>query len=112
MRERALFRQFLATGQRLYRHDLETGARLVHEFGDTHLPGEFVFVPATADSGEDQGWLLGFVINSAEETTDFVIIDASAFDAAPVATIRLPHRIPPGFHGNWFPLQSCPMVER
>ena len=87
---------------RVYKHDLETGSRLVHEFGDAHLPGEFVFVPATEGAGEDEGWLLGLVINVAEETTDLVILDAQAFEAAPVATVRLPHRIPPGFHGNWF----------
>ena len=72
---------------RLHKHDLETGGRLVHEFGDGHVPGEFVFVPAHAAAAEDEGWLLGLVID----------------EDAPVATIRLPHRIPPGFHGNWFP---------
>ncbi len=93
----------LVGATRLYKHDLETGCRLVHEFGDGHLPGEFVFVPATADAEEDEGWLVGFVINTADETTDLVILDARSFEAAPVATVRLPHRIPPGFHGNWFP---------
>ena len=34
----------------LYKHDLETGRRLAHDFGDGHLPGEFCFVPAAADS--------------------------------------------------------------
>ena len=75
----------------------------MHEFGDGHLPGEFVFVPATTDAREDEGWLLGLVINVADETTDFAILDARFFEAAPVATVRLPHRISPGFHGNWFP---------
>ena len=96
----------LTGATRLYKHDLETGGRLVHEFGDGHLPGEFVFVPATEGSGEDQGWLLGLVINTADETTDLVVLDAQAFEAPPVATVRLPHRIPPGFHGNWFPVTS------
>ncbi len=92
----------LGAATRLYKHDLVTGGRWVHEFGDGHLPGEFVFVPAAADAGEDEGWLVGLVINRADETTDLAILDARAFEAAPVATVRLPHRIPPGFHGNWF----------
>lgn len=75
----------------------------MHEFGDGHLPGEFVFVPAGADAAEDEGWLMGLVVNTAEDTTDLAILDAQRFEAAPVATVRLPHRIPPGFHGNWFP---------
>ena len=92
----------LATATRLYKHDLQTGARLVHDFGDGHVPGEFIFVPASAGAAEDKGWLVGLVIDTAAETTDFTILDAQAFEAPPVATVRLPHRIPPGFHGNWF----------
>ena len=93
----------LVGATQLYKHDLETDHHFVHEFGDGHIPGEFVFIPARADAGEDEGWLVGLVINTAEETTDFVILDACRFEAAPVASVRLPHRIPPGFHGNWFP---------
>jgi carotenoid cleavage dioxygenase-like enzyme len=86
----------------LYKHDLENGSRRVHEFGDGYLPGEFVFVPARHDAGEDEGWLIGFVIDSVGATTDLTILDAHSFKSAPVATVWLPHRIPPGFHGNWF----------
>ena len=34
---------------------------------------------------------------------DLVILDAANFEAKPQATITIPHRIPPGFHGNWMP---------
>ncbi len=98
----------LTGATKLYKHDLQTGDRRVHDFGDDHLPGEFVFVPASADSREDEGWLLGLVINVADDTTDFTILDARFFEQEPVATVRLPHRIPPGFHGNWFPATSLP----
>ena len=87
----------------IYKHDLAAGTCRVHDFGAGHLPGEFVFVPAHAEAGEDEGWLIGMVINVAEQTTDFVVLDAQSFEAAPVAMVHLPHRIPPGFHGNWFP---------
>lgn len=93
----------LTGATQLYKHDLDTGHRRVHDFGEGHVPGEFVFVPAAAGAGEDEGWLVGLVIDTHRDTTDFVILDARAFEAAPIATIRLPHRIPPGFHGNWFP---------
>ncbi len=86
---------------KLYKHDVETGTRWVHEFGPGRHPGEFVFVPASATSAEDEGWMIGLVVDLPNETTDLVIIDAQRFDAAPVASIRIPHRVPPGFHGNW-----------
>ena len=46
---------------------------------------------------------MGLVIDTADDSTAFVVLDARDFEAPPVATVRLPHRIPPGFHGNWFP---------
>ena len=93
----------LVGATRLYKHDLDAGSRAVHEFGDGRVPGEFVFVPANGEAAEDEGRLLGLVIDAAAGTTDLAILDAQRFEAAPVATVRLPHRIPPGFHGNWFP---------
>ena len=88
---------------RLYKHDLETGVRLTHDFGERRHPGEFVFTPAAPDSAEDGGWLIGLVIDMNTETTDLVILDAQDFEGEPVASIRIPHRVPPGFHGNWLP---------
>ena len=85
----------------ILKHDLETGAREVHDFGAGRYPGEFVFVPAHAEAAEDEGWLIGLVVDLPRETTDLVILDARDFARAPVASIRLPHRVPPGFHGNW-----------
>ena len=85
----------------LLKHDLQAGTRERHEFGAGRHPGEFVFVPQHADAAEDEGWLLGYVINTNNETTDLVILDAQRFSGEPQAVITIPHRIPPGFHGNW-----------
>jgi carotenoid cleavage dioxygenase-like enzyme len=86
---------------RLYKHDLETGTRETHDFGKGRMPGEFVFVPAHASSGEDEGWLVGYVLDINTDTTDLVILNARNFTGAPQATITIPQRIPPGFHGNF-----------
>ncbi len=96
-----------APGQtRLFKHDLHTGIRQVHDFGPGRTPGEFVFVPRPDAQGEDDGWLMGYVINLAAETTDLVILNADDFEGAPQASIHIPHRIPPGFHGNWLASQA------
>ena len=87
----------------LIRHDLADGSRLLHDFGPGRLPGEFVFQPKRPDAAEDQGWLMGFVVNRAEQSTDFVILDAANFTGPAQAVVTLPHRIPAGFHGNWVP---------
>lgn len=85
----------------IFAHDLHTGARTVRDFGPTRVPGEFVFVPASADAPEGHGWLMGYVIDAASGTTDLVILDAQDIAGLPVATVHIPCRIPPGFHGNW-----------
>ena len=87
----------------LIKHDLHAGTREIHAFGAQRHPGEFVFVPRHAQALEDEGWLMGYVIDMASQTTDLVILDAQRFCGAPQAVITLPHRIPPGFHGNWVP---------
>jgi carotenoid cleavage dioxygenase-like enzyme len=89
--------------QPLYRHDLKTGERQAHDFGPSRVPGEFVFVPRNAAAPEGDGWLMGYVIDTENETTDLVILDASDMTKDPVASVHIPHRIPPGFHGNWLP---------
>lgn len=86
---------------KLYKHDLESGTRQVHDFGQNHIPGEFVFVPKKGGTAEDDGWMMGYVVNMDAGTTDLVILDAAAFDGPAQAVIHIPHRIPPGFHGNW-----------
>jgi carotenoid cleavage dioxygenase-like enzyme len=88
-------------GAALYKHDLETRGREVHDFGRYRHPGEFVFVPASPDAAEDEGWLIGLVVDAELQTTDLVILNARDFEGEPQANIRIPHRVPPGFHGNW-----------
>jgi len=95
----AMIDPFLGTG--LFKQDLVNGTRQTHDFGPDRHPCEFIFVPAHTDAAEDEGWLMGFVIDAASETTDLTILDARDFEAPPLASVRIPHIVPPGFHGNW-----------
>lgn len=90
---------FLGSG--LYKHDLQAGTRQTHDFGPQRHPCEFMFVPAHPEAQEDEGWLIGFVIDARARATELVILDARRFEAAPQASVRIPHIVPPGFHGNW-----------
>ena len=86
---------------RLFRHDLDRGVTDTRDFGPGRHPGEFVFVPRAAEGAEDDGWLIGLVVDMNDETTDLVILNADDFTGPPQAIVHLPHRVPPGFHGNW-----------
>lgn len=86
---------------RLFAHDLETGGTEVHDFGPGRVVGEFVHVPR--GPGERDAWLMGYVLDRVSETTELVILDAADFGGEAVARVRLPLRVPPGFHGSWIP---------
>jgi carotenoid cleavage dioxygenase-like enzyme len=85
----------------LVKYDLATGRSELHDFGAGRVPGEGVFVPAASHAAEDEGWVMTYVYDHGRDGSDFVILDASNFSGKPVATVRLPQRVPYGFHGSW-----------
>jgi carotenoid cleavage dioxygenase-like enzyme len=93
------------TNSSLLRYDLTTGSAVEHRFGTEQspgVPGEAVFVPSSSGvADESNGWYLGYVYDPARDGSDLVIVDASDFAGKPVAMIKLPQRVPNGFHGNW-----------
>ena len=88
---------------KIFKHDAETGDREIHDFGPQRIPGEFVFVASADEAPEDGGCLIGLVVDTGSQTTDLVVLDAAHFLEPPLCSVRLPHRVPPGFHGNWIP---------
>jgi carotenoid cleavage dioxygenase len=87
----------------ILKHDLAAGTTQEIDLGAGNIGSEIVFVPASDTAGEDEGWLMGYVFDSARGASDLVIIDAHDPGTAPVASVHLPARVPQGFHGNWMP---------
>ncbi|MCU1647811.1 MAG: carotenoid oxygenase [Nocardia sp.] len=85
----------------LYKHDLAKGTTTARSFGTGKSLAEFVFEPSTPDAAEDEGVLMGFVYDAPTDTSELAILDAETLET--VASIKLPHRVPAGFHGNWVP---------
>jgi carotenoid cleavage dioxygenase-like enzyme len=83
----------------VYKFDVVNGTSSAHDFGAGCVPGEAVFVPA--GDGEDAGYLMCYVYDGTREGSDFVVLDAGEVTAGPIARVRLPARVPLGFHGNW-----------
>ena len=84
----------------LLKHDLLTGR--AEEFV---LPGvqfaEPNFVPRIGARNEDDGYLIGYAWLEAENRSDLMVLDARDPGAPPLARVRLPQRVPHGFHGTW-----------
>jgi carotenoid cleavage oxygenase len=87
----------------LVRHDLERGTSEVRTFGPGAGVGEAVFVPRAADAGEADGWVLVLVYDAASDASALHVLNAGDIAGEPQAVVRLPQRVPAGFHGNWVP---------
>jgi len=86
-----------------YKIDVTTGRTEIHDYGPGRATQEPVFVAREGATAEDDGWILSYVHDAGRGASDVVILDAQGFSDEPVATIRLPVRVPFGFHGNWLP---------
>jgi len=88
----------------LARIDLTSGGVQVHDFGPGAVASEGVFVPASEDAAEGEGFVLTIVGDVAgKHPSELVVLDATSFAAPPLARVRLPQRVPLGFHGNFVP---------
>jgi carotenoid cleavage dioxygenase-like enzyme len=85
------------------KYDLEKGTSQTRTFGAGNGAGEPLFVPRSQKSAEDDGYVLALVYDRARNASEFNILDARNIAGEPIATIRIPNRVPYGFHGNWVP---------
>ena len=70
-----------------------------------------MFVAKENADAEDAGYLITFLHDLGSASTEFVVMDAQDFDRGYVAKVKLPQRIPFGFHGNWSSDTSVPPSE-
>jgi carotenoid cleavage dioxygenase len=85
------------------KYDLERGTNVERRFGAGNGVGEPLFVPRHAGAEEDDGYVLALVYDQTRNASDFYILDARDIAGDPIAQVRIPNRVPYGFHGNWVP---------
>lgn len=88
----------------LLKFALESQSVQVHSFGTGRYGGEGVFVPRPGSTVEDDGWLMTFVHDEVQDTSELVIVSTQAMSDEPIARIQMPQRVPYGFHGTWVSL--------
>jgi carotenoid cleavage dioxygenase len=84
------------------KYDTTTGASETHLYGDARYGGETVFAPRVgASAADDDGYVLTFVTDAATGDSEVIVVDAQRPADAPVCRVRIPQRVPIGYHSWW-----------
>jgi carotenoid cleavage dioxygenase-like enzyme len=85
---------------RITKVDIEEGTS-THWREPGSFPGEPIFIRTPGTTREDAGVLLSVVLDPARGTSCLLVLDAT--DLTEVGRAQVPHHIPFGFHGDYFP---------
>ena len=92
--------------------DMHTGAGQHYKLPKGMAPAEPFFVAGQKATSEDDGYLLSYVYEPATHTSDLWIFEASDMLAGPIAKVKLPVRVPIGFHGVWVSQEQLAATNR
>ncbi len=91
----------------LVKHDLDTGKSWTIGFGPGRYGSESPFAPRINARDEDDGYLVSFIVDENQGTSECVLVDCKNFEAGPVCSIQLPHKIASGTHSTWASRSQC-----
>jgi carotenoid cleavage dioxygenase len=83
--------------------DRQKSTSTIHRLTSEFQPDEAFFVPRSPGAAEDDGFLLTYVYDRRTDRSELHILDATNLDAPALAKVKLPFRVPFGFHGLWLP---------
>ena len=90
-----------ATFHGLVKYDLQSGAYTEFSYGPGVYGSEAPFAARAGATEEDDGWLVSFVTDTNDWSSRCLVFDAQDVAAGPVASVKLPQRVPAGFHATW-----------
>ena len=86
------------------KYDTRTGVGEHHEYGEGRFGSETVFAPRVgATDADDDGYVLAFVADATTGDSEVVVVDARRAGDEPVCRVRIPQRVPIGYHSWWVP---------
>lgn len=88
----------------LVKYDNTTGGRWQWDYGPGVFGSEAVFAPksgADYSRTEDDGYVITLVTDTKDWTSWCLVFDATDIEQGPIARVKMPHRVPAGFHATW-----------
>ena len=87
----------------LVKYDSQTGKTQTHKFAKGCYGSEAPFAARDHWQEEDDGYVVTFVTNLADDNAELQVFDAKDISVGPIARALIPQRIGSGFHSCWVP---------
>jgi carotenoid cleavage dioxygenase len=87
----------------LIKHDFERGTDVPHVYPAGWSAGEAVVCPREGSTGEDDAYVLTFALEHSTGKSELWIWSAKDFGGPPIARVKIPARVPVGYHAWWVP---------
>jgi len=92
-----------ATFEALVRYDLSDASHVRYDYGPGVFGSEAPFAARPGAAAEDDGYVLTFVTDTQDWSSRVLVFDAAHIAEGPIAQVKLPQRVPAGFHATWMP---------
>jgi carotenoid cleavage dioxygenase-like enzyme len=103
-RSRYAYNSLVPHFEGIIKYDLERNSTEKYLFGPGRTANECPFAPRVGACDEDDGYVVAFVSDvSAKDSGEVVILDAKNIAKGPLACVKIPQRVPVGFHTIWVP---------
>lgn len=86
----------------LVKYDHEDGSSTRYDYPDGWFASEAPFAPRVGSTSEDDGYVVTIMMSS-DSRSEAWVFDATRIESGPLARVRLPARVPAGFHAKWIP---------
>jgi len=85
----------------LVKYDHESGAARRYDYPDGWHGSEAPFARRPGAESEDDGYLMSVVTHDQTLLSECWVFDARDIERGPLARVKLPQRVPSGFHATW-----------
>jgi len=92
---------FSGTRNSLGHVDLQSGKTQRWDAPVTSPVMEPCFIPRSPDAAEGDGWIVQALTDSQTMLTEVNLFEATEIAQGPIATVKLPLRLKPAYHGSW-----------
>jgi carotenoid cleavage dioxygenase len=87
----------------LVKYDHEDGSRTRYDYPDGWLASESPFARRLGATSEDDGYVVTIMTNAGTYASECWVFSAREIADGPIARVKLPARVPSGFHAKWLP---------